>query len=171
MNGRNGVPMIALDFQVRTSTETFIVRNFMSTTWLKGFLFDGGIPPGTRLSHFNDPEFIAAVDDAIDNIFDHVQHWLIDCWVKPGRVEDRGTTQPTVNRFNNAAQVGEQIQSRIMTYHIVRMVPAYPDRVDRAQMNAFKIRIANHAAVGVAPHNGQRMRNSDKFIRSSIIHN
>ncbi len=40
-----------------------------------------------------------------------------------------------------------------MTYHIINMVPAYPDRVNQTLMDSFKITIANHAVVSVASHN------------------
>ena len=156
---KKGIPMLAMDLKMTTNMkETFVVRDYTSQDFLESFVFKNELGPGIKLTHFQDPHFNGAMKDALEDLFEYVDYWHVDMWVKPGYIDDAAAERPVgANAFN--APPPRRVRSGRFTYHIIRMIPANPDAIDRELMESFKIDLNDYtgappAAAPGAPGGG-----------------
>ncbi len=148
MNGRGTSPLIAIDLKITSlvTGESVTCYEFSSKWFAKTYLFTGSIPTHVTEHHFNDFNLRFRIIAALNNIFQEITEWRVTGWVKPGTVDDQATASaPGANPYNNA-QAAQRVDASRWPYHVVRIEPRFPENVDVARMNSFKIDLGAHFA-------------------------
>lgn len=138
---RLGSVVVLMDIDIKTPGENGSVfsARFVSKWFMMQYILTRPFPPGTNAFQFEDFIIEDRVFNSIRNQFNYfngIGGITVIGWVKRGEVEDQGVDQPNNGLPHHAQRV--TVQAGTLTYHITRLDPTSPGRVDHTTLNGHK---------------------------------
>ena len=139
---------IVMDLGIRTTTSDDIIEvtNFTSTWFVNNYIFTEKLAAHVKASHFT-------VDDKEDEVFESITQVLeyinsrggfrVIGWAKRGMIRDQGAAGQQDNQAQRgygqqANQVNNMVENAEVRYHIVRLDPTDPARINLRELNELK---------------------------------
>ena len=139
---------IVMDLGLQTTThdEIIEVTNFTSTWFVNNYIFTEKLAAHVRASHFT-------VDDIEDEVLYSTRRVLryinerggfrVIGWAKRGMIRDQGAAGQQENQVQRgygqqANQVSNMVENAEVRYHVVRLDPIDPARINLRELNELK---------------------------------
>ena len=141
---RNGKPVFVIEVEVQCANGNSYTTEFISSNFMKEYIFIGDLPEGVRAHQFHEFEVENKLYNCISAVFTYINRhgggFRVIGWSKRGEVLDQGVDQPNSGLPYNASRT--MVEAGTLRHHITALNPMNPSGVDLDQLRHLKFNVS-----------------------------